>query len=493
MRSRLCMSVVLGVGLLVPGVAMAADADSIRQAIESYLTEASAEMEDASIAYDDLTVTAAGAGHDVSLKGLAIENDEGLLVDFGDQRFSVEEKGDDFAFSNLALTDSVSVTREQEQKKAVVSWFLKRASGTWSPALKGFKSFDMEMGDVKVTLDEGGESSRQMVATLGDLAIEAVTDEVSDRDWNQASRLSVGPIAVRDPEGDGSLSVAKISIDSAVTNMNPTIYKQQVDLFRQLEAAHEANDPARVEALKDRIRALGLVAQGGQGGLVIQGLEFTETRGDQTHFVLEESSIAFRASAPAGEKTGSMGLDFLGVGAKYESRDLHREDQIVASLAPRDWTVNIQLSKLPIKETGNAIMEILFAGVGIQDEPMIPFPQIMAAMGRAGSEVLIDSLSLVGPLVSLDGNAKATVDPASALGAVGGATLKLIGLARLEAAMADFPKDMQQEIAGGLVFLKGLGAPEPDGDDIDYVYVFDVPADGNVTLNGQPMGALLGN
>ncbi len=214
MRSRLCMSVVLGVGLLVPGVAMAADADSIRQAIESYLTEASAEMEDASIAYDDLTVTAAGAGHDVSLKGLAIENDEGLLVDFGDQRFSVEEKGDDFAFSNLALTDSVSVTREQEQKKAVVSWFLKRASGTWSPALKGFKSFDMEMGDVKVTLDEGGESSRQMVATLGDLAIEAVTDEVSDRDWNQASRLSVGPIAVRDPEGDGSLSVAKISIDS---------------------------------------------------------------------------------------------------------------------------------------------------------------------------------------------------------------------------------------------------------------------------------------
>ncbi len=187
-----------------------------------------------------------------------------------------------------------------------------------------------------------------------------------------------------------------------------------------------------------------------------------------------------------------MGLDFLGVGAKYESQDLHREDQIVASLAPRDWTVNIQLSKLPIKETGNAIMEILFAGVGIQDEPMIPFPQIMAAMGRAGSEVLIDSLSLVGPLVSLDGNAKATVDPASALGAVGGATLKLIGLARLEAAMADFPKDMQQEIAGGLVFLKGLGAPEPDGDDIDYVYVFDVPADGNVTLNGQPMGALLG-
>ncbi len=183
----------------------------------------------------------------------------------------------------------------------------------------------------------------------------------------------------------------------------------------------------------------------------------------------------------------------MGVGAKYDGKSLKGEDMLAAMIAPHDWDVNIELSKLPIKETSQAIVELIYTGIGIQDEPVIPFPPIMMAMGQAGSEVLIDSLSLVGPLAAVDGDAKATVDPASAMGAVGDATLKLIGLAKLDAAVGDLPAEMRQDIAGGLVFLKGLGAPEPDGDAINYVYKFSLPADGNITLNDQPIGALLGN
>lgn len=494
MRSRLCMSVVLSASLLAPGWALAeTDAASIKSSIEAYVSTMSAEMDDAAVAYDDLSVTESGAGYDVAFKGLTIKDDDGLLVTLGDPSFFVEEVGEDFAFSKMWLPDSITFSHEKEAETGTLSWTLKKGEGLWSPVLEELKGLDMAMSDVKIVVDEGGESSKQMVALLGDVAMKGMTEEVSATDWNQSSSASFGPIDVKDPEGDGALAIGSIEITSLVTGLNPGSYQKHVALMDQLGEAHEMNDQAKIDEIKNEIQGLALVAQGGQVGVVIKDVDFMEHKGDQVHFVMEETSLVFRGSAPADAETGSMGLTLMGVGAKYEGADLQGEDKLAAMVAPNDWDVNIELSKLPIKETSQAIVELIFAGIGIQDEPMIPFPQIMAAMGQAGSEVLVDSLSLVGPLASLDGEAKATVDPASAMGAVGDATLKLIGLAKLEAAISDLPAEMQQDIAGGLVFLKGLGAPEPDGDDINYVYEFSLPADGNITLNGQPMGALLGN
>ncbi len=493
MRSRLCMSAVLVAGLMAPGWALAeTDAASIKQAIEDHLNEIGQEMEDASVSYDDLSVTEMGSGYDVVFKGLVIKDNEGMVVDFGNPRFSVKEQDGDFAFSDVAAADGIKMTHETDQETATVTWTLTRASGLWSPVMEEFKALDLALGDVTVTADEGGASDKQMVAKLGDVTVKTDTEVVSDSDWNQESLLAIGPIQVEDPEGDGSLAIASIQIDSALSNLNPDLYRQQMELVTQLEDLDEVKDAEKAQALKDQMQALGLVAQGGQFGLVIKGVDFVEHRGDQVHFTLEESQLSFRSSAPEGSETGTMGLSLMGIGAKYEGQSLSGEDKLFAMLAPHDWELNIELSKLPVKEVSNAIVELLFAGVGIQDEPMIPFPQIMAAMGQAGSEVVIDSLSLAGDLASLDGEAKGTVDPAAAMGAVGDATLKLIGLAKLESSLGELPAEMQQEIAGALVFLKGLGAPEPDGDKINYVYLFELPADGNVTLNGQPIGALLG-
>ncbi len=494
MRSRLCMSVVLTASLLAPGWALAeTDAASIKQSIETYLSMASDEMKDANVAYSDLSVTESGTGYDVAFKGLTIKDDDGLLVTFGDPSFFVEEVGEDFAFSKMVLPKEITFSHEKETETGTLSWTVKKAEGLWSPVLEELKGLDMAMSDVTITVDEGGEDAKQLVAKLGDVAMKGVTEVVSDTDWNQDSKMSIGPIDVKDPEGDGALTIGAIEVTSLVTGLNPAAYQKQFALMDELEAAQEKNDQAKIQGLKEQMQNVALVAQGGQAGVVLKDVDFVETRGDQVHFVMEESSIVFRGSAPSDAETGSMGLTFLGAGAKYEGKDLQGEDKFAAMVAPTDWDVNIELSKLPIKETSAAIVELIFTGIGIQDEPMIPFPQIMMAMGKAGSEVLIDSLSLVGPLASLDGDGKATVDPASAMGAVGDATLKLIGLAKLEAAIGDLPSDMQQDIAGGLVFLKGLGTPEPDGDDINYVYEFSLPADGNVTLNGQPIGALLGN
>lgn len=494
MRSRLCMSVVLTASLLAPGWALAeTDADSIKQSIESYLSMASAEMEGAKVAYTDLSVTESGPGYDVAFKGLTVKEEDGLLVTLGDPSFFVEEVGEDFAFSKMVLPGSILFSHEKESESATLSWTLKKAEGLWSPALQELKGLDMAMGDVTLTVDEGGESAKQLVAKMGDVAMKGVTEVVSDTDWNQDSMLSIGPIDVKDPEGDGSLTIGTIEVTSLVTGLNPGAYQKQFALVDELEEAQEKNDQAKIDEIKTQMQDVALVAQGGQAGVVVKDVNFVEHSGDEVNFVMEESSIVFRGSAPAGAETGSMGLTLMGVGAKYQGKELQGEDKLAAMVAPTDWDVNIELSKLPIKETSQAIVELIFTGIGIQDEPMIPFPQIMMAMGQAGSEVLVDSLSLVGPLASLDGDAKATVDPSSAMGAVGDATLKLIGLAKLEAAVGDLPADMQQDIAGGLVFLKGLGTPEPDGNDINYVYEFSLPADGNITLNGQPIGALLGN
>ncbi len=493
MRSRLLIALVVGAGLLVPQWASADDeADKIKNAIDTYLSDASG-IEDAEVGYQDLTVTPNGAVYDVKLNGLKVSEKKGVQVDLGDYAFSVEPKDGDYVIGDVVIPSKISFSHDGESETADLAWTVKAISGTWSPLLEEFKALNAEMTDVTVTVNEGGPSDKQMVISMGDMAIKINTDEESPTSWNNQGLMSLGPLHAEDPEGDGVIDIGKILIEVSVDKLNPQNYLEQMQAFTALASAHEANDEAKVQELKEKITALGAVADGFTQSVTVSDVSFKDSGPDGVVFKQKQAMLLVSASAPAAESSARMNLSFNGGGLEYSGEDLHGEDQLAAMLAPTDWELELKLLKLPKKETTDAIMEVVFATIGVQREPNFAFPQIMMAMGQAGSEIVLETLALDGPLASLDGVAKATVDPTSAMGAVGGGTLTLSGLEKVEAALGDLPKGMQQEIGGALVFLKGLGSPETKDGGVVYTYVFDLPADGNLTLNGQPMGALLGN
>ncbi|MBC6405036.1 MAG: hypothetical protein GDA41_04805 [Rhodospirillales bacterium] len=499
MTSHVSVSLLLAVSLLVPQAAWAeTDPDSIKKAIAGYLAETGGNIiEGGKITYDDLTVTAVGEAYDVVLKGLRVSAADGSVIDAGDTGFTVTGNGADFDISNVTLPNEIKISSgHADDETAVLTWTQKVVTGTWTPLLEEFKALDLEMAGVSLSIPEGRYQA--IAASFGDLIASVATDVVSDRDWRSESRYRLGPITVEDSEGEGTLTLGAFEVFGEVANLNPQLYRQQLDILSQLEAAHEANDQAEIEDLKGQVLALGPFAQEGWGGIALTNLDFRHRADDKLRVTLEAASAVLRAAAPAGSETGSLGLTLSGNGLTYEIANPDEKDRLAALVVPNHWDLNMEVRQLPLEEATQVLTELVFSSIGIQDEPNIPFAQIRLAMGQAGSKLVIDELSLAGPYAALDGEAEITADPTSAMGAVGGGTLRLIGLHRLEEAIGDLQSGVQQEIAkalvflrGGLVFLKGLGRPEPNGDAIDYLYVLDVPADGNFTLNGQPIGAML--
>jgi len=495
MRRATCMFLVLGAGLLAPAGAMAeTDAAAIKDAIAGFVTESNSSMEDASLSYEDLTVTPDGDAFDVMITKVVLKStgDDNFVMELGDASFTVAESGSDYRVSDVSVASTITAVNQTEKESLTLDWTPKRFDGVWSPLLEEFKELDGAIDDITVTFEELDDPGQKVAIAMGDLLLKVATTVNSDTDWDQQSGLQLGPISFEDPEGQGKVTIQQIAADNRITGFDPGSYMEHIQDLMELEKATVANEQERVQSLSDKLAQMDPPARGLAEKLTVSGIDFVDHSPDNASFKLEEAALAITASAPSAQETGTIGLQLTGKGLQLTGESLQGEDLLAAILAPHDWTLDLDLNKLPVAETNRILMELVLTGLGTKNEPQIAFPQIMAAMGQAGSEIVLNKLSLIGDNAELEGTAKATVDPASAIGAVGGATLTLGNVAKLEEALSQLPPELQQEVGGGLVFLKGLGKPETKDGAVIYTYVFDLPADGNVTLNGQPLGALMG-
>jgi len=232
------------------------------------------------------------------------------------------------------------------------------------------------------------------------------------------------------------------------------------------------------------------VMQGVTYDLDLTGMSFEE---GSDAFALNDLSFAFGYDQGSGENDSSITLHIAGQGIEMPKSETE-EDKAIAKFLPTSWNIPIALVKLPKKEAHDLFIEMVLTGIEVQQEPQVNPGALLPAMGQAGSQLLVKGLNLQNRQADIDGNAEVTVDLQAAMTAVGTAKLTLAGLAKLEEEAKTLPQHMQQDIGGALIFLKGLGKPETDGNgDIVYTYDFNLPKDGNLTLNGQPMAGLFGN
>ncbi|MEO1192956.1 MAG: hypothetical protein AAFY02_14440 [Pseudomonadota bacterium] len=496
MRSTLSVTLILGASLLAPQWALAdAQSEAIKTAIADYLTASSERVDESQITYKDLTVAPDGDGYQVVFTDVMVVADEDVSIDLGSPKFTVQQQGEDWLVSNVSLPPSVVLTDKSEGGTATWAYTLVGMTATWTPRFREFKALDARMTDSTVTLRDTGDSSEApLVFQLGEIDLKIDTVEDSDTSWSHQSVASLGPISVVDPEGQGSLKITQVLLESGVDGLDPTAYETLLKTTAELEAAQEAKDAAKEKSLLDQLLAMAPVAVGTTQSLSLKDLTFEDTEAGWMNVVMDSGSLAFTGLAPKGSDTGSVAVTAVGKGLVLSGKDLDPDDQLTSLVAPENWDIKIALDKLPVKEANELIMQMAYSALDLTPEPEVGFPKILDAASKAGTELMIKPLTLQGKQAAITGDGHAKVDPSAALQATGGASLLLTGIDSLQQTLsAQLPQEMQQGVVGALVFLKGLGKAETVDGEVAYRYVFDLPADGNATLNGQPLGALMGN
>jgi len=197
-----------------------------------------------------------------------------------------------------------------------------------------------------------------------------------------------------------------------------------------------------------------------------------------------------------------------------------KDSELPPPLEPRQAALEIVVEQIPI---GGLMASLFAAGIGMASagvdqadqapddgatmgaDPADLFanPLIMQALNDANAiTVKINRLALTAAGSGLDASGKLKVDTNAASGVTGALQMQLRGLD----AVLEFANSQAQngaapegdasgigEMAGMLLFLKGLGKPET-GDDgvITYDYKIAFPKDGAPTVNGTSLDAMMG-
>ena len=117
-------------------------------------------------------------------------------------------------------------------------------------------------------------------------------------------------------------------------------------------------------------------------------------------------------------------------------------------------------------------------------------------MVEASSQIKIERLNVAAPLYSIAASAEFSVDPASALGFVGGATATVTGLDEVTKLVVEQAKTIPgaSSIMTLLILVQGIGrpaVPESSGG-TTFIYELQVPSDGVISVNETPLNVLLG-
>lgn len=164
--------------------------------------------------------------------------------------------------------------------------------------------------------------------------------------------------------------------------------------------------------------------------------------------------------------------------------------EIPAALTPHAATVDIALSRLPVRRIADALSGLAKQGETADpgERPMMEV--ILAHLDAADSSLEIRGIHIVTPSCEFRAEGRLQVEPASVFGVIGRMDARVRGLSALMALAAE---EGEEDAVALLIVLQGLGRPVFDegAEDPFYAYEIDLRRDGAVTVNGIPFDMLL--
>ena len=351
-------------------------------------------------------------------------------------------------------------------------------SGTWQSDLD--VTTRLEADATNLRLSEGKGARAVETLSLGALAVEDRLFEGDDGLWDGRSAFSLSNL-----EGEG-FALGRLEVASSFE-----------DFDRDL-ALHMRGDFGDLT--------------GGMGGPTALADLLTPLM--DSRWGRSEMTIALHDLTASGDDTGLSGggtlsLDRLewhvDLDGRAELTDLatrimasdlwlggEAAGEIPPALMPRAATIDIALTRLPVRRIADALSGLAKRDGAAQfgDEPMMEV--LLDHLDAADSSLEIRDIHVVTPSCEFRAEGRLQVEPASVFGVIGRLDARIRGL---NAIMALAAEEGDEEAVALLIVLQGLGRPvfEEDADEAAYAFEIDLRRDGAVTVNGIPFDMLLGD
>ena len=496
MRSILAIFALALSFALAPPPADALEAEELEAEVEDLLAKARLFLAPVTVEGGPFTVEPEGAGFRLTLPDLAIyDAADRRRFAIGTLSMLVTEPATGlYGLDDLRLPDRMAVMEGAEQ----VGWIaldLERWSGVYSTALQEFlqldflaRSFEVRVPRERLLIGAGRMAA--WIATVPEHDAGVATGYQRQRQY-----ASVADLVMADDEG--TLEIDSIFADGAVDGFDLRLYETLLAVIGDVETAAAQGDQSRMAALRQAVAEAAAIASSFGGGMRLAGIEAYDALGGST-FRLDALNLSMALQTPRDSAFGSAVLALSGGGLAIDPASSPEVAPYV-DLLPQRWSIPLAIEHLPLDALAQSLADLVVASANPLLDPEGQLRGIgntvLAALGTAGSYLIVRDLFVESSLLRLDSKASLAFSPAVDLGVVGNLAITLSGLDRVLAlaeGMSD--PDAKRLLSAVVLGMMGVGQAValPDGR-VGYRFSFFFAPDGTVQMNGFSFGDLLNN
>jgi hypothetical protein len=481
------LALVLGTAWSSTGHAVMATADQaaeMARVIELRMTEwFTPEDEDPIVEwYGPVKVDAEGERYIVHLPPSSVTDESGTRIEIGTIRLDVEPAADGAYKVAAFLPANIPMLDDDDNHMADLTIGNQRFEGVWSAATENFLSIDADFRSLAFRfLDDSAKID------LNSLIVRQNLEQNSPGRWSGPSSLSLGKLMLNGPGGISILKIDKLNLASAVESIE---LAQQSRLNREFGTLESMNiDSAESAAeIKRQLRLLYDLL----GGVSID----LQANGITAHDPDSGIDVAIADLSTSLGVTGLRdGRSSVGFGYHHAGFAL-TPYPTGAEFTPEEVDISLEIAGLPNDGLWRALIDYVNTAQksGEHAAGKQAGTKVFELLAKAGSRLKVTQSRFESQAFASSLEGIAVLDGKAPFSSTGEAHIVLRGFeSAVKALGADKQTAETRQVLAMLSMLQVLGQIGRDEAGRE-VRTYDVrlPPDGNVTLNGADMGALLG-
>lgn len=476
---------------LPPAPAAALEADALKQVLEDYVEELRIALPDGDLRMGEIEIVEESGGLRVLIPDVVLDRAlEGETLEVGDLSFLVAEaEAGVYAFSEVTVPERLVLLGRRGEDLGSLTFDLQRLSGRFDADLGELLGLDLLLRGLELRIPAEGA-----LVGLAELSGSIVTEPEAERPGRhrQLQEYRAAGLVISDPEA--TVEFGEITGSALIEGLDLEVYRTFSAIFADLQTAADQGDGKRIEALRQAMGEISHLAVALDQTARFDGLVVHDGAGVEM-LRLDEMELSLEADAPLEGDVGSAALLFAGSGF-LAGPALGAEADALSQLIPTDWRLPLRIEKLPLEDLSDLTIDLLFEH---SLDRFSGFPEmsggqaLLAALGQAGTRLVVRDLFVEAPLGRTEAKASLTFAPETPLGVVGMVEFVATGLDRI-LVYAEGLEDPETKrwLSAAVLGMMGVGeAVALQDGSVGYRYSFWFTPDGEVSMNGFGFGDML--
>ena len=348
-------------------------------------------------------------------------------------------------------------------------------SGTWRSDLEITTRLEANAANIRFVESKGPRAVE--TASLGALSVADELVEGDDGLWDGRSTLELS-----DLEAEG-FSLGRLDVAGSFEDFDRNLILQMRGDFDSF--AGGASSPT---ALGDLLMPL-VEGRWGRSEMAITLHDLTAT-GDDADLGGGELSLGRLEWRGGADSRRAFADLFTRISAADVVLGGDAAEEIPPALIPRAATVDIALSRLPLRRIADSLAGLAKRGEMGRPGNESMMEVVLDHLDAADSSLEIREIHVVTPSCEVFAEGRFQIEPASLFGVIGRVDARVRGFDSL---MELAVEEGKEEAVAFLIVLQGLGRPvfEEGTNEPSYAFEIDLRRDGAVTVNGIPFDMLL--